>query len=93
MVRRIKLMLLCYLAGYGVRVATSSGRLVISDGIGRPRRTRRFDKATHGLSRVVVLATCGAVTIDALNWCRGLGTTGMPTVHPCNRLNVKMTGE
>ena len=41
-------MLLCYLAGYGVRVATSSGRLVISDGIGRPRRTRRFDKATMG---------------------------------------------
>jgi CRISPR-associated endonuclease Cas1 len=64
---------ICVVDGFGIKVSTSSGRLVVSDGIGRHRRVRRFDKATHGLSRLVVLGATGMVTLDALNWCRRLG--------------------
>jgi len=63
---------ICVVDGFGVRVSTNSGRLVVSDGIGRYRRVRRFDKGTHGISRLVVLGSTGMVTIDALNWCRRL---------------------
>jgi CRISPR/Cas system-associated endonuclease Cas1 len=41
--------------------------------MGEFRRERRFDKATHGLRRVVLLASTGLVTIDALHWCSRLG--------------------
>ena len=57
----------------GARISVSRGALVVSDGMGGFRRERRFDKATHGLRRVVLLASTGLVTIDALHWCSRLG--------------------
>jgi CRISPR-associated endonuclease Cas1 len=57
----------------GLRLSVERGALVVVDGIGDHCRTRRFDKATHGLRRVVVLGTTGTVSIDALHWCSGLG--------------------
>ncbi len=59
--------------GYGVKITTISGALVVADGIGRHRRERRYSRATHGLSRLVVLGTSGSVSLDALAWCRRLG--------------------
>jgi CRISPR/Cas system-associated endonuclease Cas1 len=47
--------------------------LFVSDGVGEHRHERRFDKATHGLRRVVLLASTGLVTIDAFHWCSRLG--------------------
>jgi CRISPR-associated endonuclease Cas1 len=57
----------------GLRLSVERGALVITDGIGDHCRTRRFDKATHGLRRVVVMSTTGTVSIDALHWCSRLG--------------------
>ena len=64
----------CVADGFGVRVTVERGALVVADGIGEYRRTRRFDKATHGLSRIVVVASSeGFVTFEALRWCQRLG--------------------
>lgn len=59
--------------GMALRLYVKSGGLVVEDGLGEHRRTRRFDRATHGISRLVVLGTTGSVSLDALNWCRRLG--------------------
>jgi len=64
---------ICVVDGMGSRVSVSRGALIVSDGVGEYRRERRFDKATHGLRRVVLLASTGLVTIDALHWCSRLG--------------------
>ena len=63
----------CVADGFGVRVGVDRGRLVVSDGLGTCRRERRYSKATHGLSRLVVLSSAGAVGLDALRWCAGVG--------------------
>ena len=64
----------CVADGFGVRVIVERGALVVADGIGEHRRTRRFDKATHGLSRIIVIASSeGFVTFEALRWCQRLG--------------------
>ena len=50
------------------------GGLVVEDGVGEHRRCRRFERATHGLGRLVVLnAYGGSVSWDALRWCKSLG--------------------
>ena len=58
----------CVIDGYGIRVSTRAGRLVVSDGIGRQRRERVYNRATHGLSRLVIMATTGHVTLEAHRW-------------------------
>ncbi len=63
----------CVVDGYGVSVTTSSGRLIVKDGVGRHQRRRTYAKATHGLSRLVVLSDNGHVTIDAIKWLDGAG--------------------
>jgi CRISPR-associated protein Cas1 len=63
----------CVADGCGVSVAVRRGHLVVEDGLGRHRRTRRFNRATSGLRRLVVLADSGLVTLDALAWCRATG--------------------
>jgi len=64
----------CVADGFGVRVIVERGALVVADGIGEHRRTQRFDKATHGLSRIVVVSSSeGFVTFEALRWCQRLG--------------------
>ncbi|MGH9291814.1 MAG: CRISPR-associated endonuclease Cas1 [Acidimicrobiales bacterium] len=59
--------------GFGVRVRLERGHLEVSDGIGQDRRTRTYDRATHGLRRIVVTNAAGVVSLDALRWCRSLG--------------------
>ena len=63
----------CVADGYGVRVNVERGRLVVSDGIGPNRRERRYARATHGLARLVVLSSCGTISLEALRWCAGVG--------------------
>ena len=58
--------------GSGLRIRVDRGALVVEDGSGTQRRSRRFEKATHGLSRIVVLGSTGVVSLDALTWCRRL---------------------
>jgi len=71
----------CVVDGYGVEIGTRAGRLVVTDGIGRTRRSRTFARATHGLARVVVFAGSGNITIDATEWLDGVGV-GWVMVSP-----------
>ena len=64
---------ICVADGLGLRLAVDRGALIVEDGIGEHRRSRRFDKATHGLRRLVVLGTTGSCSLEALDWCRRLG--------------------
>jgi CRISPR-associated endonuclease Cas1 len=63
----------CVADGMGLRLSVERGALVVTDGIGDHCRKRRFDKATHRLSRVVVMGTTGTLSIDVLHWCSRLG--------------------
>jgi CRISPR-associated endonuclease Cas1 len=71
----------CVADGMGLRLSVERGALVVTDGIGDHCRTRRFDKATHGLRRVVVMGTTGTVSIDALHWCSRLGIGVVVLAH------------
>ncbi len=60
-------------SGYGVKITVYHKHLVVNDGVGRDRRTRRYHRATGGLKRVVVISHTGYVTFDALRWIRDVG--------------------
>jgi CRISPR-associated endonuclease Cas1 len=62
----------CVADGFGVRVVVERGALEVHDGVGPHRRTRRYDRATHGLRRLVILNAAGMVSLDALRWCANL---------------------
>ena len=59
--------------GLGERVVVERGALEVHDGVGPHRRSRRYDRATHGLRRLVILNASGVVSLDALRWCANLG--------------------
>lgn len=61
---------LVIVAGYGLKIYVQRGHLIIEDGAGRRRKTRRFNRATGGLCRVVVLGHDGYITLEALHWLR-----------------------
>jgi hypothetical protein len=63
--------------GYGVRVKVWNHHLVIEDGFGRRRRTRKFHR-TDKLRRLLMIGRSGYVTFDALRW---LHDTGAAFVH------------
>ena len=63
----------CVADGFGVRVVVERGALEVHDGVGPHRRSRRYDRATHGLRRLVILNAAGIVSLDALRWCDALG--------------------
>ena len=62
----------CVADGFGVRVLVERGALEVHDGVGPHRRSRRYDRATHGLRRLVILNAAGMVSLDALRWCHAL---------------------
>jgi CRISPR-associated endonuclease Cas1 len=64
---------ICVADGFGVRVVVERGALEVHDGVGPHRRTRRYDRATHGLRRLVILNASGMVSLDAFRWCASLG--------------------
>lgn len=63
----------CVVDGHGMKVSVHRGHLVVVDGLGPYRRERRYARATHGLSRVVIVGGSGSLTLDALRWLDGLG--------------------
>ena len=71
----------CVADGMGLRLSVERGALVVTDGIGDHCRTRRFDKATHRLRRLVVMGTTGTFSIDALHWCSRLGIGVIVLAH------------
>lgn len=60
-------------AGYGVKIYVERGHLIVHDGIGRDRETRRFNRATSKLDRLVVLGHTGFITLEAMRWIRDVG--------------------
>ena len=60
-------------SGFGLKVYVNRGHLVVHDGIGRQRETRRLARATSGLERLVVIGHSGFVTFEALRWIRDIG--------------------
>jgi CRISPR-associated endonuclease Cas1 len=71
----------CVADGMGLSIRVDRSALVVEDGMGPHRRARRFDRATHGLRRLVILGSTGNVSIDALTWCRRLGI-GVVVIGP-----------
>ena len=59
--------------GYGLTISVSWGHLLITDGIGQHRRTRRYSRAERVLRRIVILGHTGTVTLDAIRWCADIG--------------------
>jgi CRISPR-associated endonuclease Cas1 len=64
---------ICVVDGMGLNIHVDRNHLIVTDGLGPYRRERRFHKATHGLSRLVVLGQSGSVSLDALRYCDRLG--------------------
>lgn len=56
--------------GYGIKIHVQRGHLVVEDGIGRKRQTRRFHRAGAKLDRLVLIGHTGYITLDALRWLR-----------------------
>ena len=63
----------CVASGYGIKISVHRGHLVVEDGRGRERRTRRYSRATHNMSRLVVTGTDGFVSLEAVRWLHRLG--------------------
>jgi CRISPR-associated endonuclease Cas1 len=59
--------------GFGIKIHVSRGHLVVEDGICDERQTRRFNRATSNLTRLVVVGQTGYVTLEALRWLRDVG--------------------
>jgi CRISPR-associated endonuclease Cas1 len=55
--------------GYGIRLAVQRGHLVIDDGIGSQRRSRRYPRIERNLRRILILGQTGSISLDALRWC------------------------
>jgi CRISPR-associated endonuclease Cas1 len=63
----------CVATGYGIKVLVQRGQLVVEDGIGRDRRRRVYSRATHGVSRLVVIGSDGFISLEAIRWLQRLG--------------------
>ena len=58
----------CTADGWGVKIRVHQGHLIVEDGVGRSRRTRRYHKATSGLRRLVIVGHSGYITFEASRW-------------------------
>jgi CRISPR-associated endonuclease Cas1 len=56
------------LFGYGISARVDRGHLILEDGVGPRRRLGRFARIGHGLQRVAVIGSDGAVSLAALRW-------------------------
>jgi len=63
----------CVATGYGIKLQVLRGQLHVEDGVGRDRRCRVFSRATHGISRLVVIGSDGYLTLEAVRWLHRLG--------------------
>jgi len=54
--------------GYGIKIRVYQQHLVVDDGVGLNRRSRRFHPATGKLHRLVLIGRTGYLTLEALRW-------------------------
>ena len=60
--------------GPGISVRVRDRHLIIEDGFGPTRQTRRFHR-TDKLRRLVIIAESGLITLDATRWLHDTGAT------------------
>lgn len=63
------------LSGYGLYVDIERGQLQVGDGVGRLRRAGSLNRATCGLTRLVVLGHSGVISFEALRWLHDIGAS------------------
>jgi CRISPR-associated endonuclease Cas1 len=61
---------ICVARGYGIKIHVLYGHLVVEDGVGYDRRTRRYHRAGSTLERLLLIGHTGYVTLEALRWLR-----------------------
>jgi len=59
---------ICVARGYGIKIHVLYGHLVVEDGVGYDRRTRRYHRVTGKLRRLVIVGHTGYVTLEAMRW-------------------------
>ncbi|WP_413803893.1 CRISPR-associated endonuclease Cas1 [Streptomyces iranensis] len=59
--------------GYGVTINVNRGHLVITDGIGSKRRTRKIPKVERTVRRIIIQDARGTLSLDAVDWCESVG--------------------
>src|SRR5262245_8115359 len=59
--------------GHAAKVTVHDGHLVAEDGVGWYRRRRKWNRANKRLSRLIVGADSGYLSIDSLVWCQAAG--------------------
>jgi CRISPR-associated protein Cas1 len=64
---------ICVAHGYGLKIYIHRGHLIVHDGIGRNRRTRRYHRVISKLRRLVLIGHTGYVSLDALRWLHDVG--------------------
>lgn len=79
------------LSGYGLRIAVERGHLTITDGAGRSRRHGRFSRVTPQLKRLIIHATSGTISLDALSWLEATGAHVVQLDHDGRLVTVTAT--
>ena len=64
---------ICVAHGYGLKIYVHRGHLIVDDGIGSDRQTRRYHRVTSKLRRLVLIGHTGYITLDALRWLHDIG--------------------
>jgi CRISPR-associated endonuclease Cas1 len=64
---------ICVAHGCGLKIYVHRGYLVVHDGIGRDRRTRRYHRITSKVRRLALIGHTGYITLDALRWLHDIG--------------------
>src|SRR4051794_28796204 len=62
-----------YVAGYGTSLTVNRGALVIHDGIGSQRTTRRLYRGDRTVRRILVHSATGTISLAAMRWCLDVG--------------------
>jgi hypothetical protein len=73
--------------GYGIKVTVQSGHLVVTDGIGTCRRSRKLPRIDRTLRRIVITGADGYVSLAALRWCKD-HHIAIVTVNPFGELTA-----
>jgi len=64
---------ICVSRGYGLKLYVNRGHLIVEDGVGRDRRTRRYHRVTSRLGRLIVIGHTGYITLESLRWIHDIG--------------------
>jgi len=59
--------------GYGISLTVERGHLLIRDGVADQRQERRISRVETVISRLIILADTGTISLDAVRWCADLG--------------------